>query len=174
MNYIGFYLCYLLQTAKLINVLSSVLTQLFRKVKEVQRNFPRAAPGTLSAGRGGGSPPDGDATHGVAGNELTRLSCLGPGRLRPTWVQQKSARLELSAVFPGHNGLPDTVLRPAPHLLGVATKVWTCPLPNPPAPPTPLLLRFIPADCSFSNANGVGQGLGFLPCQLATGAVGRI
>ena len=47
MNYIGFYLCYLLQTAKLINVLSSVLTQLFRKVKEVQRNFLRAA-GTLS------------------------------------------------------------------------------------------------------------------------------
>lgn len=43
MNYIGFYLCYLLQTAKLINVLSSVLTQLFRKVKEVQRNFPRVA-----------------------------------------------------------------------------------------------------------------------------------
>lgn len=40
MNYIGFYLCYLLQTAKLINVLSSVLTQLFGKVKEVQRNFP--------------------------------------------------------------------------------------------------------------------------------------
>lgn len=72
MNYIGFYLCYLLQTAKLINVLSSVLTQLFRKVKEVQRSFPRAAPGTLSVGRLSGSP-DGDTTHGVAGNELTRL-----------------------------------------------------------------------------------------------------
>lgn len=43
MNYIGFYLCYLLQTAKLINVLSSVLTQLFHKVKEVQRNFQCAA-----------------------------------------------------------------------------------------------------------------------------------
>ena len=43
MNYIGFYLCYLLQTAKLINVLSSVLTQLFRKVKEVQHNFLCAA-----------------------------------------------------------------------------------------------------------------------------------
>lgn len=39
----------------------------------------------------------------------------------------------------------------------------------------PLLLpHFIPADCSFSNANGASLGLGFLPCQLATGAVGRI
>lgn len=47
MNYIGFYLCYLLQTAKLINVLSSVLTQLFRKVKEVQHNFLWAT-GTFS------------------------------------------------------------------------------------------------------------------------------
>ena len=33
MNYIGFYLSYLPQSAKLINVLSSVLTQLFYKVK---------------------------------------------------------------------------------------------------------------------------------------------
>ncbi|MEQ2205679.1 hypothetical protein XENOCAPTIV_008988, partial [Xenoophorus captivus] len=38
----------------------------------------------------------------------------------------------------------------------------------------PSLLRFIPADCSFSNVNGARLGLGFLPCQLATGAVGRI
>ena len=34
MNYIGFYLCYLHSTAKLINVLLSVLTQLFSKVTE--------------------------------------------------------------------------------------------------------------------------------------------
>lgn len=67
MNYIGFYLCYLLQTAKPINVLSSVLTQLFRKVKEVQRNFLRAAPRTLSVGRGsgeGGGLTETQPTHG--------------------------------------------------------------------------------------------------------------
>lgn len=34
--------------------------------------------------------------------------------------------------------------------------------------------HFIPADCSFSNANGSSLGLGFLPCQLATGSVGQI
>lgn len=50
-------------------------------------------------------------------------------------------------------------------LQSIRAKVWTSP---------PLLLRFIPADCSFSNVNGARLGLGFLPCQLATGAVGRI
>lgn len=59
----------------------------------------------------------------------------------------------------------DTVLHLALYLPGIITKVWRVP---------PLLLRFIPADCSFSNANGARLGLGFLPCQLATGAVGRI
>lgn len=61
--------------------------------------------------------------------------------------------------------LSDMVLHFALYLPGIITKVWMS---------TPLLLRFIPADCSFSNANGARLGLGFLPCQLATGAVGRI
>lgn len=61
--------------------------------------------------------------------------------------------------------LSDAVGHFALYLPGIITKVWTSP---------PLLLRFIPADCSFSNANGARLGLGFLPCQLATGAVGRI
>lgn len=75
MNYIGFYLCYLLQTAKLINVLSSVLTQLFRKVKEVQRNFPRAA-GNVFSGKGkrlNCAAPERDTTDGNTCNELKRL-----------------------------------------------------------------------------------------------------
>lgn len=49
MNYIGLYLCYLPQTAKLINVLSSVLTQLFlQSQRKVRCNFLRAAAGTFS------------------------------------------------------------------------------------------------------------------------------
>lgn len=56
-----------------------------------------------------------------------------------------------------------------PLILQYHFKKFGC-LPNPPL----LLPHFIPADCSFSNANGASLGLGFLPCQLATGAVGRI
>lgn len=72
MNYIGFYLCYLLQTAKLINVLSSVLTQLFGKVKEVQRNFPPFS------GKGGGGSPTERHKPRLHANETTRRGLCGP------------------------------------------------------------------------------------------------
>lgn len=158
MNYIGFYLCYLLQTAKLINVLSSVLTQLFGKVKEVQRNFPPFS------GEGEAASPTETRPTATTLMKRQRRGLCGP---------LASGRETCWLWISGPQWAPDNGRYVhALHLLGVATKVWTC---HPPLsthhPPVPLLLllRFIPADCSFSNANGVGQGLGFLPVSWPLG-----
>lgn len=156
MNYIGFYLCYLLQTAKLINVLSSVLTQLFHKVKEVQCNFLWAA-GTSSVW-GRWSSSWAFNSHAINWSMFKHL------------IWRNSVKGKILVLLKG------TILIlvyvgctffHAPTFLIVIPKVWMPTIPTP-------RLHFIPADCSFSNANGSSLGLGFLPCQLATGSVGRI
>lgn len=156
MNYIGFYLCYLLQTAKLINVLSNVLTQLFRKVKEVQCNFLWAAGTSWVWGRWSSSCAF--KSHAVNWSMFKHLIwinlCEGQNL---SFVERDYFYFGLFWV----HGLSNTLLR-----FWFSFQKFGC--------PHLAQLHFIPADCSFSNANGSSLGLGFLPCQLATGSVGQI
>lgn len=132
MNYIGFYLCYLLQTAKLINVLSSVLTQLFRKVKEVPRNFPRGAPERFQW--------EGEAALRRRHQPRSEPTCLGLGRPPSAPAQQRSAGLELFAVFRATMG--SLTRRYVLHPISWVSlqKFGRAPSPSPPpAPPPPAL-----------------------------------
>lgn len=119
MNYIGFYLCYLLQTAKLINVLSSVLTQLFRKVKEVQHNFLCAARNIFS-----GEEVVELCSFKRHTTTTRRILNLGKCSFQMFELKRKFA-VELS-VYWGKMPLWHSVTF-CIHLQGITTKVRTCP-----------------------------------------------